>query len=281
MARPTPAQCIRNSLKHRFGETLAVDENLAGLDALARMAGRRVHRRYKDQPVDAGTAAAAVRLRAVGAEQERSAAGRHLDRQQGRPGDHRRSHSGPAVHPHRAGVPGVPGERTAAAGNREDARQAVPERSSRSVLQRRGRCRHRAGDLHRRRRRGRTRHLPDQRDPRSFGEGERDAEAAAAGDPGGRDVRRLAVGGGAYLARGSASSTAIHDGQIRRRRLSPTRIDAYDKRRAAIHPYKPRDPARWGDVPFYGWSEDKARQYGVPQRADFGAFVRGKGFKLD
>ena len=59
------------------------------------------------------------------------------------------------------------------------------------------------------------------------------------------------------------------------------RIDAYDRRRAAIHPYKPRDPARWGEVPFYGWSEDKARQYGVPQRADFGAFVRGKGFKLD
>ena len=59
------------------------------------------------------------------------------------------------------------------------------------------------------------------------------------------------------------------------------RIEAYDRRRAAIHPYKPRDPARWGDVPFYGWSEDKARQYGVPQRADFGAFVRKKGFCLD
>ena len=39
--------------------------------------------------------------------------------------------------------------------------------------------------------------------------------------------------------------------------------------------------ARWGEVPFYGWSEDKARQYGVPQRADFGAFVRKKGFCLD
>ena len=44
---------------------------------------------------------------------------------------------------------------------------------------------------------------------------------------------------------------------------------------------KPRDPARWGEVAFYGWSEDKARQYGVPQRADFGAFVRRKGFGLD
>jgi nitroreductase/FMN reductase [NAD(P)H] len=60
------------------------------------------------------------------------------------------------------------------------------------------------------------------------------------------------------------------------------RIDAYDRRRAAIHRYaNERDPARWGKASFYGWSEDKARQYGVPQRADFGAFVRGKGFCLD
>ena len=59
------------------------------------------------------------------------------------------------------------------------------------------------------------------------------------------------------------------------------RIDAYDRRRAAIHPHRPRDPARWGTAQFYGWSEDKARQYGVPQRADFGAFVRAKGFCLD
>ena len=59
------------------------------------------------------------------------------------------------------------------------------------------------------------------------------------------------------------------------------RIDAYDRRRAAIHPHRPRDPARWGAAQFYGWSEDKARQYGVPQRTDFGAFVRSRGFKLD
>jgi nitroreductase len=59
------------------------------------------------------------------------------------------------------------------------------------------------------------------------------------------------------------------------------RIDAYDRRRAAIHPHKPRDPARWGSVPFYGWSEDKARQYGVPQRTDFGTYVRKQGFRLD
>jgi FMN reductase [NAD(P)H] len=58
-------------------------------------------------------------------------------------------------------------------------------------------------------------------------------------------------------------------------------VDAYDRRRAGIHKYRPRDPARWGEAAFYGWSEDKARQYGVPQRADFGAFVRAKGFCLD
>ena len=59
------------------------------------------------------------------------------------------------------------------------------------------------------------------------------------------------------------------------------RIEAYDRRRAAIHPHKPRDPVRWGIAEFYGWSEDKARQYGVPQRADFGAYVRKQGFRLD
>ncbi len=75
-------------------------------------------------------------------------------------------------------------------------------------------------------------------------------------------------------------SSTVHEGRYDDGDLGAA-IDAYDRRRAAIHPYKPRDPARWGDVPFYGWSEDKARQYGVPQRADFGAFVRKKGFCLD
>lgn len=59
-------------------------------------------------------------------------------------------------------------------------------------------------------------------------------------------------------------------------------IDAYDRRRAALRPYRrQRSPERWGEVDSYGWSQDKARQYGVPTRADFGAFVRGKGFCLD
>jgi nitroreductase len=60
------------------------------------------------------------------------------------------------------------------------------------------------------------------------------------------------------------------------------RIEAYDRRRAALQPFRrQRDEARWGRVEFYGWSEDKARQYAEPQRGDFGAFVRAKGFRLD
>lgn len=59
------------------------------------------------------------------------------------------------------------------------------------------------------------------------------------------------------------------------------RIDAFDQRRAATHPLSPRDPATWGEAGFYGWSEDKARQFGVPQCSDFGSFVRKIGFRLD
>ena len=59
------------------------------------------------------------------------------------------------------------------------------------------------------------------------------------------------------------------------------KIDAYDRRRAARQQYKKqRDVARFGTAEFYGWSEDKARQYAKPERADFGAFIRGKKFNL-
>jgi nitroreductase len=59
-------------------------------------------------------------------------------------------------------------------------------------------------------------------------------------------------------------------------------IGAYDRRRAALRPYRrQRNVERWGEAQFYGWSEDKARQYAEPTRIDFGAFVRRKGFHLD
>ena len=60
------------------------------------------------------------------------------------------------------------------------------------------------------------------------------------------------------------------------------KIAAYDRRREAVQPYKSqRFVDRFGQSDSYGWSEDKARQYSVPERAGFGAFVRGKGFRLD
>jgi nitroreductase/FMN reductase [NAD(P)H] len=60
------------------------------------------------------------------------------------------------------------------------------------------------------------------------------------------------------------------------------KIAAYDKRREAVQPYRTqRYTEKFGQSAAYGWSEDKARQYSVPERADFGAFVRRKGFKLD
>lgn len=60
------------------------------------------------------------------------------------------------------------------------------------------------------------------------------------------------------------------------------KIDAYDRRRHAMQPYrKQRHAQRYEDSAFYGWSEDKARHYSVPERADFGTFIRRKGFTLD
>ena len=60
------------------------------------------------------------------------------------------------------------------------------------------------------------------------------------------------------------------------------RISDYDGRRAAMDPYgKQRDVDRWGNAAFYGWSEDKARQFAEPHCVGFGAFVRERGFRLD
>jgi nitroreductase/FMN reductase [NAD(P)H] len=60
------------------------------------------------------------------------------------------------------------------------------------------------------------------------------------------------------------------------------KIADYDKRRAAVQPYATqRYTDRFGQAEEYGWSEDKVRQYSVPERADFGAFIRKKRFQAD
>jgi FMN reductase [NAD(P)H] len=75
--------------------------------------------------------------------------------------------------------------------------------------------------------------------------------------------------------------TTVHHGRFDDSDLA-NKIDAYDRRREAQRPYaRQRDVERWGAAPVYGWSEDKARQYAEPLRADFGAFVRAKRFCLE
>ena len=78
----------------------------------------------------------------------------------------------------------------------------------------------------------------------------------------------------------SLSTTVIED-RYGARDLA-AEIDAYDHRRAQLRPYRrQRNVGRWGEASFYGWSEDKARQYAETARADFGGFVRNKGFRLE
>ena len=59
-------------------------------------------------------------------------------------------------------------------------------------------------------------------------------------------------------------------------------LERYDVRRVRDRPYRrQRNVERFGTAERYGWTEEKLRQYADPQRADFGAFVRAKGFRLD
>lgn len=59
-------------------------------------------------------------------------------------------------------------------------------------------------------------------------------------------------------------------------------INTYDARRNQIRPYAhQRAEEHFGTSENYGWSEEKARQYALPERQGFGQFVRSRGFKLE
>ena len=56
----------------------------------------------------------------------------------------------------------------------------------------------------------------------------------------------------------------------------------YDARRNEAAPFgRQRQPERFGIAGTYGWREDKRRQYADPQRADFGAYLRDRGFSFE
>jgi nitroreductase/FMN reductase [NAD(P)H] len=63
----------------------------------------------------------------------------------------------------------------------------------------------------------------------------------------------------------------------------PALLEDYDRRRETRHA-TPRESQRYADrygfTEPYGWSEDKARQYSVPERRNFGPFIRAHGFGL-
>ena len=273
------AKTIAAALKHRFGEALPVDGNLAGLDALARIASRKVHRRYLDKPVDA----ALLRLLCACA----LSAPSKSDLQQAdivileKPEQNIIAD----LIPDQPFIRNAPAFLVFLASGRR-----LPE-----IAKMRGKP-------------FPNDHL-DQFFNAAVDSGIMLATFLAACDAVGlgtcpisviRDhsqkvsdmlklpqrvipVAGMCVGWPSeqgHISPRLGLSSTLHQGKYDEGHLAE-RIDAYDKRRAAIHPYKPRDPVRWGETAFYGWSEDKARQYGVPQRPDFGAFVRKKGFNLD
>lgn len=279
MPDPNSAQSIRDALQHRFDETIAVDENLSGLDELARLAGRRVHRRYTERAVEPEL----LRLLCACA----LSAPSKSDLQQAD-----------------IVIVGKADQTTIA--------DLIPDQPFIRVAPvflvflANGR---RLPEMSKMRNKPFPNDHLDQFFNAAVDAGIVFATFMAAADAVGlgtcpisviRDhsikvsdmlklpqrvipVAGMCVGWPSdkgYISARLGLSSTVHEGKYDEGNLAE-RIDAYDKRRAAIHPYKPRDPKRWGDVPFYGWSEDKARQYGVPQRADFGAFVRAKGFRLD
>src|SRR5262245_20739704 len=76
-------------------------------------------------------------------------------------------------------------------------------------------------------------------------------------------------------------AATVHRDRFDDTRIQPA-VEAYDRRRHAAQPItQQRGAERFGTAEFYGWSEDKVRQYATAERADWGAFVRAKGFRLD
>ena len=76
-------------------------------------------------------------------------------------------------------------------------------------------------------------------------------------------------------------ATTLHRDRFDEAGLRET-IEAYDARRARVQPYaRQRDEGEFGTAAPYTWSEDKTRQYTKPARADFGPFIRAKGFCLE
>ena len=86
-----------------------------------------------------------------------------------------------------------------------------------------------------------------------------------------------------YVSMRIPPALAVHEDEYDATDLE-TGIDAYDRRRDAryrIPPDRQREVERFGVADFYGWSEDKARQYSRPARPGFRDYLRRQGFALE
>ncbi len=62
-----------------------------------------------------------------------------------------------------------------------------------------------------------------------------------------------------------------------------TELEAYDRRRhehAPVPPENQRHPDRYGTAEYCPWSDNVSRQLSVPERPDFGPFLKKHGFEL-
>ena len=276
------AERIEASLAERFGESCAVDPTLEGLSELARIAGHCVHRRFLPRAVEP----ALLRLLCACA----LSAPSKSDLQQGDilvVKDKAKQRAVAALIPDMPWIAQAPVFLVFLANG-----SRLPQ-----IARLRGKpfpndhldlffnavvdSAHCARDVHARRRGGRAWLLPDQRDPRPRRRRERAARApagASSRSPGCASVGRPSP---AASRRGSGSRSPCTRIAIERAgsRASSTPMTAAGSGSDPIA--RQRAPERWGKAAVYGWSEDKARQYAEPLRADFGAFVRAKGFRLD
>ena len=274
-----PAATLRNALNHRFGEAFEPDESLAGLDALARLAGRRVHRRYTDRPVDP----ALLRLLCACA----LSAPSKSDLQQADIVIANKTDQNTIADL----IPDQPFIRTApvflvflANGRRlpevskmrgkpfpnDHLDQFFNAACDAAIIMATFVCAAEAVGLgccpisHVRndaQRVSEILQLPDWVMPFA---------GLCVGYPerSNRITPRLPL------------AVTVHTDRYDESNL-PQLIQAYDRRRHALQPYgKQRSADRFGSASFYGWSEDKARQYAVPERENFGAFVRRRRFDL-
>ena len=97
-------------------------------------------------------------------------------------------------------------------------------------------------------------------------------------------VAGLAIGYPAEVAAISKRlplSATVHHNQFSEAGIEGV-VTPYDAERLATQPYgAQRQTDKFGEADAYGWSTDKVRQYSQPERAEFGAFMRAKGFRFD